>query len=229
MNIAYSLLKMNKKIILFFFFILGLFYDEILIIFKNFILSNKNFFIFIFILLLKNMIHYFKHVYKAAMSIAKNASTVSNKIITAALVAGITAGAVSFGTILGENLAKNMTKNKLLFTMITMIPNQSNFNLFPYNLLPDMYLMSSCCIGLFIVILNILIVDHIKNINILSYLPNFIKSSKFFLIIEFFFNRYITIWTKSKKVILIISLIFIIINLFFIQLGLYIIIHHNPS
>jgi hypothetical protein len=120
--------------------------------------------------------------YKSAMSISKNAPNLSTNFITGALVAGTTADAVSFGTILGENLAKDMTNNKLL-TMITMIPNQSNLNLFPYNLLPDMYLMNSCSIGLFIVILNILIVDHIKNINILSYLPNFIKSSKFYTIL----------------------------------------------
>src|SRR5579859_4691501 len=50
--------------------------------------------------------------YKAGMSVAKNAPTLSGKIITAALVAGTTAGAVSFGTLVGENLAKDMFKNK---------------------------------------------------------------------------------------------------------------------
>jgi len=49
-----------------------------------------------------------------------------------------------------------------------------------------------------LVIFNILIVDHIKNINILNYLPNFIKSTKLYIIIEFFFNRYIKIWNMSK-------------------------------
>src|SRR5579859_529426 len=119
-----------------------------------------------------------------------------------------------------ENINKSInTKPKIITFEIETIYKDNNLILYLYS----MY------IGLFIVILNILIVDHIKNINILSYLTNFIKSSKFYTIIEFFFNRYITIWSKSKKPILIISLICIFINLFFIQLGLYIIIHHNPT
>jgi|ERR1700709_403870 len=166
--------------------------------------------------------------YKAGMSIAKNAPTLSGKIITAALVAGTTASAVSFGTILGENLAKDIFKNKFLFTMATLINNNHHLNIYPYSLLPDMFIMNSCCIGFFIIILNIILVEYIKNMNLLNYLPSIIKNSRLYLIIEFFFNRYITIWNKSKKPILIISLIFIIINLSLIQLGLYIIIHHNP-
>jgi hypothetical protein len=165
--------------------------------------------------------------YKAGMSVAKNAPTLSGKIITAALVAGTTAGAVSFGTLVGENLAKDMFKNKFLFTMLSLIPNQTNLNIFPYNLLPDMYLMNTCCIGLFAVILNIIIVEYIQGINILKYLPSIIKHSRIYFLIEFFFNRYINIWNKSKKPILIVSLICIIINLSLIQLGLYLIIHHN--
>jgi hypothetical protein len=65
-----------------------------------------------------------------------------------------------------------------------------------------------------------------QNLNILSYLPNFIKSSKLYTIIEFFFNRYIKIWNMSKKPILIICLICIIINLSLVQLGLYVILHN---
>lgn len=167
--------------------------------------------------------------YKAGMSVAKNAPTLSGQILTAALVAGTTAGAVSFGTMVGENLAKDMFKNKFLFTMVTLIPNSSHLNIYPYSLLPDMYLMNSCCIGLFLVILNIILVEYIQPMNLLNYLPSIIKHSRIYFLIEFFFNRYITIWNKSKKPILIVSLICIIINLSFVQLGLYIIIHHNPT
>src|ERR1700704_1788202 len=159
--------------------------------------------------------------YKAGMSVAKNAPTLSGKIITTALVAGTTAGAVSFGTILGENLAKDMFKNKFLFTMVTLIPNHSHLNIFPYSLLPDMFIMNSCCIGFFVIILNIILVEYIQPMNLLNYLPSIIKDSKIYFLIEFFFNRYITIWNKSKKTILIVSLICIIINLSLIQLGLY--------
>ena len=112
--------------------------------------------------------------------------------------------------------------------MLTLIPNQTHLNIFPYNLLPDMYLMNTSCIGLFAVILNIILVEYIQPINLLKYLPSIIKHSRIYFLIEFFFNRYIIIWNKSKKPILIISLICIIINLSLIQLGLYLIIHHNP-
>lgn len=158
--------------------------------------------------------------YKAGRSIYKKSG-----IITA-LVAGMAAGAVLFGTILDANLA--MFKNKLLFTMITVIPNQNHVNIFPYNLLSDMYLMNTCCIGLLIVIFNIILVEYIQPINLLKYLPSIIKHSRIYFLIEFFFNRYINIWNKSKKPILIVSIICIIINFSFIQLGLYLLINHNP-
>lgn len=135
--------------------------------------------------------------YKAGMSVAKNAPTLTGKIITADLVAGTTSAAVSFGTILGENLAKDMFKNKFLFTMVTLILNHSHLNIFPYSLLPDMFIMNTCCIGFFLIILNIILVEYIKPMNLLNYLPSIIKHSRIYFLIEFFFNRYITIWNKS--------------------------------
>ncbi len=168
--------------------------------------------------------------YKAGMKVAKHVPTVGGKAIVTALVAGTTAGAVTFSTHLGENLAKNtiVKSNKFILDIFTNNSIHSNINLdvFPYNLLSDMLILNSCCIGFFMVIFNILIVDHIKNINILNYLPNFIKSTKLYTIIEFFFNRYIKIWNMSKKPILIISLICIIINLSLVQLGLYLILYN---
>jgi hypothetical protein len=168
--------------------------------------------------------------YKAGMKVAKHVPTVGGKAIVTALVAGTTAGAVSLGTHLGEKIVKDtiIKSNKFILDIFTNNSIHSNINLdvFPYNLLSDMLILNSCCIGLFIVIFNLLVVDHIKNINILSYLPNFIKSSKLYTIIEFFFNRYIKIWNMSKKPILIICLICIIINLSLVQLGLYVILHN---
>jgi hypothetical protein len=216
--------------IIFLFFLLGLFQNNFINLINNFISFNfKNnlsllksifhFFIYIFSFLFKYLFYlYLIYILYNFLNfyIYYDEAFINNIVI------------LSFGTILGENLAKDMFKNKFLFTMLTLIPNQTNLNIFPYNLLPDMYLMNTCCIGLFAVILNIIIVEYIQGINILKYLPSIIKHSRIYFLIEFFFNRYIIIWNKSKKPILIISLICIIINLSLIQLGLYLIIHHNP-
>ena len=299
MNIAYSLLKMNN-IIIFLFFILGLFYNEILIIFKNNILSNKNF------LLLKNMIHYFKHVFKiiflilmvyiiyntiifyinldtinndiikfsfydlenlsqivnnpilnntysnnpnilinqiidnlpnaigatgafhTAMKISEHVPSISSKIIIGTIAAGFTATGLSFGLTLGELYAKNIfkdqTKNNFIPYFLNLSPLDKH-NEFPYNILMEMFILNSFAVSILIVLFNISLVNYIKNKNILQYLPEFIKTSKIFIIIEFFFNRYIRIWNIYSKFILIIAYTIIITDILLIQLALFCILY----
>jgi len=287
---------MNNIIIIFIFFILGLFYNDILIIFKNNILSNKNF------LLLKNMIHYFKHVFKiiflilmvyiiyntiifylnldtnyndiikfsfddlenlsqivndpilnntysnnpnipinqiidnlpnaigatgafhTAMKVSEHLPNIPSKIIIGAIAAGFTATGVSFGMTLGELYAKKIfkdqTKNNFIPYFLNLSPLEKHTQ-FPYNILMEMFILNSFAVSILIVLFNISIVNYIKNKNILQYLPEFIKTSKIFIIIEFFFNRYIRIWNIYSKFILIIAYTIIITDILLIQLGLF--------
>jgi len=99
-------------------------------------------------------------------------------------------------------------------------------DIFPYNYLIDMLFLNTFCISFLIIIFNIFLVDYIKNLNILNYLPNFIKASKLYTIIEFLYTRYIKIWSISKKPILIISYFFIFIHIIIIQICLNIILYN---
>ena len=291
---------MHNIIIIFFFFILGLFYNDILIIFKNNILSNKNF------LLLKNMIHYFKHVFKiiflilmvyiiyntiifylnldtiynhiikfsfydlenlsqivndiilnntysnnlnipinqiidnlpnaigatcafhTAMKISEHVPSIPSKIIIGAIAAGFTATGLSFGITLGELYAnkifKDQTKNNFIPYFLNLSPLEKHTQ-FPYNILMEMFILNSFAVSILIVLFNISIVNYIKNKNILQYLPEFIKTSKIFIIIEFFFNRYIRIWNIYSKFILIIAYTIIITDILLIQLALFCILY----
>jgi hypothetical protein len=89
-----------------------------------------------------------------------------------------------------------------------------------------MFIMNSFTVSILIVIFNISIVYFIKNKNILQYLPDFIKTSKFYIIIDYFYNRYIRIWNIYSNFILIIAYTIIISDILLIQLGLFCILYN---
>ena len=167
--------------------------------------------------------------YKVGMEVSKNVPSIGGKALIIASVGALAAGSITFGTLVGENLAEKFikdNKNKLFFNMINS--NNINLNLFPYNLLFSMSTINLSSISFLIIISNILIVEYInrQNINLLDYLPNFIKSSKLYNIINFILNKYINIWSITKTPFLIISIISLFLGLLINQLGLYLIINN---
>jgi hypothetical protein len=110
--------------------------------------------------------------------------------------------------------------------MAKIISNNKSHEIFPYNYLIDLLFLNTYCISFLLIIFNIFIVDYIKNKNLLNYLPDFIKATKLYTIIEFLFNRFLKIWSISKKPILIISYFFIIIHIIIIQICLIIILYY---
>jgi hypothetical protein len=164
--------------------------------------------------------------YKAGMSVAKNVPNIGTKGLVIASIGALSAGSVTFGSIIGEELANRVFKDKNKFIQFFNNSNNINLELFPYNLLFSMSTINMSCISFLLIIINIFIVDYIKNKNLLNYLPDFIKNNKIYSVIEFLYNRYIKLWSISKKPILIISFIGLLIGLSIIQLGLYLILHN---
>jgi len=160
--------------------------------------------------------------YHTAMKVSEHVPTIPGKIFLGAVAAGFTATGVSFGMTLGENLAKQLVKDKTKNNFIQyFISPLDKHTQYPYDLLSQMFLLNSFAVSILIIVFNITIVNYIKNKNILQYLPEFIKSSKMFIIIEYFYNRYIRIWNISSKYILIIAYTIIITDILLIHLGLY--------
>jgi hypothetical protein len=128
--------------------------------------------------------------------------------------------------ILGEMYAKKIFKyqTKSNFTHY-LLPALDKHSQFPYNILQEMFVMNSFAVSILIVLFNISIVNYIKNKNILQYLPDFIKTSKFYIIIDYFYNRYIKIWNIYSKFILIIAYTIIITDILLIKLGLFCILY----
>jgi hypothetical protein len=163
--------------------------------------------------------------YKAGISVAKNIPNIGTKALVIASIGALSDGSVTFGSIIGEELANRVFKDKNNFIQFFNNSNNINLDLFPYNLLFTMLTINISCLSFLFIIINIFIVDYIKNKNLLNYLPNFIKKHKIYSIIEFLYNRYLKLWSISKKPILIISFIGLFIGLFIIQLGFYIILY----
>jgi hypothetical protein len=164
--------------------------------------------------------------YHTAMKISEHVPGIPGKIIVGTIAAGFTASGVSFGLTLGENYAKKLfndkTKSNFIQSFLSPLDKHTHF---PDNILIEMFIMNSFAVSILIVLFNISIVNYIKNKNILQYLPEFIKSRKIFIIIEYFYNRYIRIWNISSKFIIIIAYIIIITDILLIHLGLYCILY----
>jgi hypothetical protein len=160
--------------------------------------------------------------YHTAMKVSEHVPTIQGKILVGAIAAGFTATGVSFGMTLGENLAKQLIKDKSKNNFIQyFISPLDKHTQYPYDLLYQMFMLNSFAVSILIILFNISIVNYIKDKNILQYLPDFIKTNKIFIIIEFLYNRYIRIWNIYSKYILIIAYTIIITDILLIHLGLY--------
>lgn len=72
---------------------------------------------------------------------------------------------------------------------------------YPFNLLPEINQLVTAELMFLFIILNIFIVKYITSIDYNKYIPN----NKVGNILKFFINRYIILWSKSFKLLLIIS------------------------
>jgi hypothetical protein len=120
-----------------------------------------------------------------------------------------------------SNLSTNNNKNKLI-NWFDGLSNNNNIisnlndnslplNDFPLNLLPQINQLATAELMYLFIILNIYIVKYITSLDYNKYIPE----NKVGNILKIIINRYIMLWSKSVKVLLIISWI----GLFFCVIG----------
>jgi len=98
---------------------------------------------------------------------------------------------------LRSSYLEGVNNNKL-----NTISNLSDkYNDFPLNLLPEINQLATAELMFLVIILNIFIVKYITTIDYKKYIPNNTVGK----ILNFFINRYIILWSKSVKLLLIVS------------------------
>ena len=164
--------------------------------------------------------------YKVAMETSKHVPSIGGKIFVGAVAAGATTLATSFGLTAGEIIAHFEGKNKSKFIFDIFSKNNiDNLDSLHHKLLIDMSNLLNFAFSFFFIFLNLMIVDSIKHKNILDYIPSFLRYTILLNWIDFIWNKYIQIWSKSRSFMFIISFIFMFIILILLKLGFYIILY----
>ena len=127
---------------------------------------------------------------------------------------------VGVGKILNSNDSNNSNNTNNFINGFDGLSNNNlndKFNDFPLNLLPEINQLATAELMFLIIILNIFIVNYITSIDYNKYIPN----NKVGNILKYFINRYITLWSKSNKFLLIFSLIGLFVCVISSKLFLY--------
>jgi hypothetical protein len=124
-------------------------------------------------------------------------------VADAGTMLGTQALTIGMNKILNSNNTSNNNKTQNFTNLIDNLTsfNNNNLNEYPLNLLPEINQLATAELMFLFVILNIYIVKYITTIDYNKYIPN----NKIGNILKLFINRYIMIWSKSIKLLLIIS------------------------
>ena len=117
---------------------------------------------------------------------------------------------------LESNISNNNNNNNTLTNLTEL------YNKFPLNLLPDIDLLITAELMFLSIILNIYVVKFISKIDYNKYISN----NKFGIIFKIIINRYIIMWSKSVKFLLIFSWTGLFICVIFTKIFIYYIL--NP-
>lgn len=135
--------------------------------------------------------------------------------LAAGAATGLASQALTVGTakILNSNNSSNNNTNNTsnLTNWFDGLSNNKNLNIisnlndrfndFPFSLIPEINQLATAELMFLFIILNIFIVKYITSLDHNKYLPN----NKVGNILKSFINRYIILWSKSVKVLLIVS------------------------
>ena len=143
-------------------------------------------------------------------------------LVGAGVMLGTLAVTVGMSKFFNLNNKEEDKDNK--FNLISNLENNSNskdisslLNEFPLNLLTDINQLLSVELIFLSVMFNIFLGDLLTRINYSKYIPQ----NKFGKFILFYVNRYINVWTKTKRLLLIISWICLVICVLFSKIFLY--------
>jgi len=161
----------------------------------------------------------------AGLKVAKNfGGTPSTKIV----LGTATAVATQASTAIMSNYLNSTENNDSINNSNNFINNTINNNLtdnipknilneFPFNNLPHVDMLINTELVLLIVFFNIFIVNNLTQLNYSKYIPN----NKFGKLLNIFINRYISIWSKSNKFILIYTWILLFICIIITKICIY--------
>jgi hypothetical protein len=168
---------------------------------------------------------------KVGLELAKNAPSIGAK---GAVIVGTTVAAqainVTTNKIIKSSSSSNTNNNFISDEMSKFInenvnPNNSNnydkFSEYPYNLIPDLNMYLNIEIWFLIILINVLITAYLleKKIDLSSY----IKNDRLRKLLNYIYNRYISVWSVSRNFIIIWCIIMLILCIFIIKLILFIV------
>jgi hypothetical protein len=168
---------------------------------------------------------------KVGLELAKNVPSIGAK---AAVIVGTTVAAqainVTTNKIVKSSSSSNTNNNFISDDMSKFInenvnPNNSNnydkFSEYPYNLIPDLNMYLNIEIWFLIILINVLITAYLleKKIDISTY----IKNDRLRKLLNYIYNRYISVWSFSRNFIIIWCIIMLILCIFMSKLILFIV------
>ena len=138
-----------------------------------------------------------------------------------ATMAVVQAGTSIMSKVLNNNYNNNNLTNKFIANYISNGNSNDNniLNNYPLNLISDIDLLLYGALLFLIVILNIKLANYVLRIDYNKYLPN----NKLGKILNILINRYIGLWGKSYKYLLIFSYTMLFISIILSKICLYII------
>jgi len=95
---------------------------------------------------------------------------------------------------------------------INNIKNNGYFSEYPYNLIPDLNMYINIEIWFLIILINVLFTSYLfeKKIDI----NKFIKNDRFRKLLNFMYNRYISVWSVSRNIIIVWCILMLIFCIF---------------
>jgi hypothetical protein len=164
---------------------------------------------------------------KAGLELAKNVPGIGAK---AAVVVG-TAVAAQAINITSNKIITSSSETKNSFLSVDMSnfvddifmnsKNNDKFSEYPYNLIPDLNMYINLEIWFIFILINVLLTAFLleKKIDINKY----IKNDKWKNLLNYIYNRYISVWSVSRNIIIIWCILMLILCIFMSKLILFIV------
>jgi len=95
------------------------------------------------------------------------------------------------------------------------------FSEYPYNLIPDLNMYVNIEIWFLIILINVLITPYLleKKIDI----KNYIKNDRLIKFLNYMYNKYISVWSVSRNIIIIWCILMLLLCIFMSKVILYLV------
>jgi hypothetical protein len=168
---------------------------------------------------------------RAGLELAKNVPSLGGKVavvIGTALVAQ--AVNVTTNKIVQKSSTSDTTNNFISLDLSKFInENQNNsiinekFSEYPYNLIPDLNMYVNIEIWFIIILINILLTSYLLEKKIDINKLDLVKNERLKKIINYVYNRYISVWSFSRNILIIWSILMLLLCIFMSKLILFLV------